>query len=68
MKIAATRVDVIRREAPYTKLQPELGGFGGEIDQGLLRVLTDDGIEGNCGVGQREPPRPGSRGGSARRT
>lgn len=45
-------IDVIRREVLSTGLQSDLGAFGGEVDQGLLRIRTDEGVEGQCLVGQ----------------
>ena len=52
MKITDIQIAVVRREVPTTVLQQALGAFGGEVEQGVLRVLTDEGIEGNCIVGQ----------------
>ena len=48
MKIADIKIDVIEREIPDTGLDSDLGRFAGTVEQGLLRILTDDGIEGNC--------------------
>ena len=52
MKITSVKIDVIRREVETTGLQSDLGKFGGTVEQGLLRVLTDDGIEGNSFLGE----------------
>ncbi len=52
MKIADITIDVIRREVETTGLQSDLGKFGGAVEQGLLRVITDDGIEGNAFLGE----------------
>ena len=52
MKIADMKIDVIRREIPDTGLDSDLGRFAGATEQGVLRVFTDEGIEGNCFVGE----------------
>ncbi|MCI0439035.1 MAG: mandelate racemase [Chloroflexi bacterium] len=52
MKITDMRIEVVRRELPATGLQSDLGAFSGETEQGVLRVFTDEGIEGNCFVGE----------------
>ena len=52
MKITDIRIEVVRRELPATGLQSDLGAFSGETEQGVLRILTDEGIEGNCFVGE----------------
>lgn len=52
MKITDIRIDVVRREVPGTGLQSDLGRFGGEAEQGILRIVTDGDIEGNCQVGE----------------
>ena len=51
MKITDIRIDVIERELPATGLDSDLGRFSGTTEQGVLRISTDDGIEGNCFVG-----------------
>jgi L-alanine-DL-glutamate epimerase-like enolase superfamily enzyme len=52
MKIRDIRVEVVQRELPATGLQSDLGRFGDTAEQGVLRILTDEGIEGNCFVGE----------------
>jgi len=57
MKVSDLRIDVVRRELPAMALQ------GGDqparpIEQGVLRVFTDDGIEGNCLIGAWIPAEP----------
>ena len=52
MKVAEIVIDVIRREVETTGLQSDLGRFGGTVEQGLLRVITGEGIEGNCFLGE----------------
>ena len=54
MKITDIKIDVIRREIPDTGLDSDLGRFAGTVEQGLLRILTDDGIEVNCYIGDSE--------------
>ena len=51
MKITDIKIDVIRREIPDTGLDSDLGRFAGTVEQGLLRIHTDEGIEGNCYIG-----------------
>ena len=51
MKIADIKINVIKREIPDTGLDSDLGRFAGTVEQGLLRILTDGGIEGNCYIG-----------------
>ena len=52
MKIAEVSIDVIERETPDTGLDSDLGRFAGKVDQGVLRIITDNGIEGNCFIGE----------------
>lgn len=52
MKITDIRIEVISRELPATGLASDLGRFSGVVEQGGLRVFTDEGIEGNAFVGQ----------------
>ena len=52
LKIADIRIEVVRRELPDTGLVSDLGRFSGATEQGVLRVLTEEGIEGNCFVGE----------------
>jgi L-alanine-DL-glutamate epimerase-like enolase superfamily enzyme len=50
-KIASLSIDVVRRSIPadpVTGLPPPRD----HIEQGVLRLVTDDGIEGNCFVGE----------------
>ncbi len=51
MKITDVRIDVVRREVQETHPLDPMSGFSGTSEQGMLRVLTDEGIEGNCFVG-----------------
>ena len=52
MKITDIRIEVVRREIPDTGLDSDMGRFAGVTEQGVLRVFTDEGIEGNCFVGE----------------
>ena len=52
MKIIDVRIDVIKRDLPDIGLDSDLGRFFGEVEQGVLRIFTDEGIEGNCFVGE----------------
>ena len=51
MKITDVKIEVVRRPLPDTGLDSDLGRFFGEVEQGVLRIQTDEGIEGNCFVG-----------------
>ena len=51
MKITDIEIDVISREIPDTGLDSDLGRFAGTAEHGLLRIHTDEGIEGNCYIG-----------------
>ena len=51
MKVTDVKIEVVRRSLPDTGLDSDLGRFRGEVEQGVLRVMTDEGIEGNCFVG-----------------
>ena len=53
MKVTEIRIDVVRREVPSLRLNDQRRQMGGTFEHGVLRVVTDDGIEGNCTVGQR---------------
>ena len=57
MKVSDMRIDVVRRELPALTLQ---GGIQPAhlIEQGVLRVFTDEGIEGNCLIGAWIPAEP----------
>lgn len=51
LKVSDIKIDVVRRTLPDTGLDSDLGRFFGEVEQGVLRIITDEGIEGNCFVG-----------------
>ena len=51
MKITDVKLNVVRREVMHASTAREFGAFGGQTDVGVLRILTDEGIEGNVIVG-----------------
>ena len=51
MKITDIKIEVVKRELPAAGLDSDLGRFSGTAEQGVLRMFTDEGIEGNCIVG-----------------
>ena len=53
MKITEITIDVIERTAPAVSVQDERGDLGGTTTQGVLRVRTEDGLEGNAFVGEQ---------------
>ena len=52
MRITDIKIDVVKRELPDTGLNSDMGRFFGEVEQGVLRIFTDEGIEGNCFIGE----------------
>lgn len=53
MKITAVKIDIIEFEMPLVKINDARGSMGGKITAGVLRILTDEGIEGNSHIGDR---------------
>ncbi|MCZ6538504.1 MAG: hypothetical protein O6922_01590 [Chloroflexi bacterium] len=53
MKITEITIDVIERTAPLVSVQDERNDLGGITTQGVLRVRTEDGLEGNAFVGEQ---------------
>ncbi len=53
MKIVEAKIDVIRFEVPRLNINDARGGMGGELTAGVLRLVTDAGIEGNAHIGDR---------------
>ena len=41
MKIVDVKIEVVRRTLPDTGLDSDLGRFRGDVEQGVLRILTD---------------------------
>ena len=53
MKITEITIDVIERTAPAVHVQDERNDLGGITTQGVLRVRTEDGLEGHAFVGDQ---------------
>ena len=53
MKIAKAKIDVIEFEVPRLTINDARGGMGGKLTAGVLRLITDNGIEGNAHIGDR---------------
>ena len=53
MKITDITIDVIERRPPSVRVQDERADLGGTTTQGVLRVKTDQGIEGHAFVGDQ---------------
>jgi hypothetical protein len=53
MQIIDITIDVIERSTSAVPVQDTRGDLGGGTTQGVLRVKTDDGIEGHCMIGQQ---------------
>lgn len=51
MKITDIKIEVVKRDLPAAGLDSDLGRFSGTTEQGVLRIFTDEGVEGNCFVG-----------------
>ena len=53
MKITDITIDVIERHPPSVRVQDERTDLGGRTTQGVLRVHTDEGIQGNAFIGDQ---------------
>ncbi len=53
MKIAKAKIDVIEFEVPRLTINDARGGMGGKLTAGVLRLITDTGVEGNAHIGDR---------------
>jgi len=53
MKITDIKIDVIERSTQSVLVKDERRDLGGKAIQGVLRVFTDEGIEGHCLIGQQ---------------
>ena len=51
MQISEINIDIIERTVKPIPVQDKRGALGGKITQGVLRVKTDGGIEGNAFIG-----------------
>ena len=50
-KIISLSIDVVRRSLPADPVSG-LPPIRDHIEQGVLRIITEDGIEGNCFIGE----------------
>ena len=53
MKIAEAKIDVIEFEVPRINVNDARGGMGGKLTAGVLRLISESGIEGNTHIGDR---------------
>ncbi len=53
MKISEAKIDVIEFEVPHITVNDARGGMGGKLTAGVLRLITDTGIQGNAHIGDR---------------
>ena len=53
MKISEIKIDVIEREHKKINVIDERQTLGGKTTQGVLRIITDNGIEGNALIGEQ---------------
>ena len=51
MRITDIQIEVVERTLAPTGLTSDMGRFEGSVEQGVLRVFTDEGVEGNAFVG-----------------
>ena len=52
-KISKASIDIIEFEVPRLIINDARGGIGGKLTAGVLRLITDSGIEGNAHIGDR---------------
>ena len=53
MKITEAKIDVIEFQVPRISVNDARGGLGGKLTAGVLRMISDTGIEGNAHIGDR---------------
>ncbi len=53
MKVTGISIDVVERQVPDVRIHDHRGGIGGTVRNGVLRIQTDEGVEGHCTVGDR---------------
>ncbi|MQF85766.1 MAG: hypothetical protein FI730_02235 [SAR202 cluster bacterium] len=53
MKISKVIVDIIERDTGSLKVKDERSDIGGKTTQGVLRIITDEGYEGNAFIGDQ---------------
>ena len=51
MKIQNIQIDILKRNIPKFYVNDERKFLGGEITQGVLRIINSDGVEGNSLIG-----------------
>jgi len=52
MQITDIKIEVVERQPPTLAVKGDLAPSTQPLRQGVLRVMTDDGIEGNCFIGE----------------
>ena len=53
MKISKVIIDIIERDTGPLKIIDERSDIGGKTTQGILRIITDEGFEGNSLIGDQ---------------
>jgi L-alanine-DL-glutamate epimerase-like enolase superfamily enzyme len=53
MKVTDLTLDIVEREVPSVRIQDHRGAIGGKLRNAILRIRTEDGLEGHCTVGDR---------------
>ncbi len=56
MKISKVQIDVIERDNGLLNVKDERTDIGGKTTQGVLRLFTDEGLEGNAFIGDQAMP------------
>ncbi|MDP6720789.1 MAG: hypothetical protein QGF59_19145, partial [Pirellulaceae bacterium] len=51
MKITDLQIDIVERSMPVTPLADQRSHIGGDVESALLRVMTDEGVQGTCAIG-----------------
>ncbi|NQW16035.1 MAG: hypothetical protein HQ478_00970 [Chloroflexi bacterium] len=51
MKITDLQIDIVERSMPVTPLADQRSHIGGDVESALLRVITDEGVQGTCAIG-----------------
>ncbi len=51
MKVKDVRLQIVQVDVAGGSLAVDQGTFGGATEIGVLRIITEDGVEGNCFVG-----------------
>ncbi len=53
IKITSAKIDVYGFDVPSVRVNDARGGLGGTLTAGVLRLMTDSGVEGNAHLGDR---------------